>query len=60
MRGGKTTIWSCAISVTYFPWEVTKIAYQKDKYLRQFQRRFVDLFQAFIGRQQIQSGMRSV
>lgn len=43
-----------------FPWEVTKIAYQKDKYLRQFQRRFIDLFQAFIARQEVQSGMRSV
>ncbi|MGD8644780.1 MAG: LysR substrate-binding domain-containing protein [Chromatiales bacterium] len=43
-----------------FPWEVTKIAYQKDKYLRQFQRRFVELFQAFIDRQQKQSGMLSI
>jgi LysR family cys regulon transcriptional activator len=43
-----------------FPWEVTKIAYQRDKYLRQFQRRFIELFRAFIDRQAIQSGMRSV
>lgn len=28
-----------------FPAEVTKIAYQKDKYLRRFQQRFIDLFQ---------------
>lgn len=28
-----------------FPAEVTKIAYPKDKYLRNFQRRFIDLFQ---------------
>ena len=28
-----------------FPWEVTKIAYQKDKYLRKHQQRFIDLFQ---------------
>ena len=28
-----------------FPWEVTKVAYLRDKYLRRFQRRFIDLFQ---------------
>lgn len=28
-----------------FPWEITKIAYQKDKYLRKHQQRFIDLFQ---------------
>lgn len=28
-----------------FPWETTKIAYQKDKYLRIHQQRFIDLFQ---------------
>lgn len=28
-----------------FPWEVTKIAYAKEKYVRRFQRRFMDLFQ---------------
>lgn len=28
-----------------FPWEVTKIAYRKDKYLRRFQQRFIDIFQ---------------
>jgi LysR family cys regulon transcriptional activator len=29
-----------------FPWEVTKIAYPKDKYLRSFQQRFIEVFQA--------------
>lgn len=29
-----------------FPWEVTKIAYARDKYLRRFHRRFIDLFKA--------------
>ncbi|WP_295383897.1 LysR substrate-binding domain-containing protein [uncultured Thiodictyon sp.] len=28
-----------------FPWEVTKVAYLRDKYLRRYQRRFIDLFQ---------------
>ena len=28
-----------------FPYEITKIAYQKDKYLRKHQQRFIDLFQ---------------
>ncbi|CAA6822996.1 MAG: Cys regulon transcriptional activator CysB [uncultured Thiotrichaceae bacterium] len=28
-----------------FPWETTKIAYQKDKYLRIHQQRFIELFQ---------------
>jgi LysR family transcriptional regulator, cys regulon transcriptional activator len=28
-----------------FPWEVTKIAYARDKYVRRFQQRFMDLFQ---------------
>lgn len=28
-----------------FPWETTKIAYKKDKYLRRHQQRFIDLFQ---------------
>lgn len=28
-----------------FPWEVTRIAHAKDKYVRRFQRRFMDLFQ---------------
>lgn len=28
-----------------FPWEVTRIAHARDKYLRRFQRAFVDLFQ---------------
>jgi len=29
-----------------FPWEVTKIAYRRDKYLRTFQRRFIAVFRA--------------
>ena len=29
-----------------FPWEVTKIAYRRDRYLRGFQRRFIDVFRA--------------
>lgn len=29
-----------------FPWEVAKIAYPKDKYLRRYQRDFIDRFQA--------------
>lgn len=28
-----------------FPWEVTRIAYLRDKYLRRFQQRFIDIFQ---------------
>jgi len=28
-----------------FPWETTKIAYLKEKYLRTFQQRFIELFQ---------------
>lgn len=29
-----------------FPWEIAKIAYRKDKYLRTYQRDFIDRFQA--------------
>ena len=28
-----------------FPWEVTKIAYARNKYLRHFQQCFIDIFQ---------------
>jgi len=31
-----------------FPWEITKIAYLKDKYLRGYQQHFIDLFQKFV------------
>ncbi|NOX42332.1 MAG: LysR family transcriptional regulator [Gammaproteobacteria bacterium] len=31
-----------------FPWEQTKIAYQKDKYLRRYQIHFIELFQSCI------------
>ncbi|MEW8220448.1 MAG: LysR substrate-binding domain-containing protein [Candidatus Thiodiazotropha taylori] len=30
-----------------FPWEVTKIGYRRDKYLRTFQQRFIQIFQTF-------------
>jgi len=29
-----------------FPWEVTKIGYRSDKYLRSYQQRFIEIFQA--------------
>jgi LysR family cys regulon transcriptional activator len=29
-----------------FPWEVTKIAFRRDKYLRRFQQSFIEIFQA--------------
>lgn len=31
-----------------FPWEVTRIAYNKDKYLRRYERRFIELMQNMI------------
>lgn len=43
-----------------FPWETTKIAYRKDKYLRQFQREFIEIFQGFVTRQGKKTGMRQV
>jgi LysR family cys regulon transcriptional activator len=33
-----------------FPWEVTKIGYRRDKYLRAYQRRFIEIFQEISGR----------
>ncbi|OOG27854.1 transcriptional regulator CysB [Thioalkalivibrio denitrificans] len=33
-----------------FPWEVTRIAWPKQKYVRRFQQRFVDLFQQEVDR----------
>ncbi|MCU7828680.1 MAG: LysR family transcriptional regulator [Candidatus Thiodiazotropha sp. (ex Myrtea sp. 'scaly one' KF741663)] len=33
-----------------FPWEVTKIGYRRDKYLRTYQQRFIDFFQEISGR----------
>jgi LysR family transcriptional regulator, cys regulon transcriptional activator len=33
-----------------FPWEVTKIGYRQDKYLRAYQRRFIDIFQLISAR----------
>ncbi len=29
-----------------FPWEITKIAYSRDKYLRTYHRRFIEIFKA--------------
>jgi LysR family cys regulon transcriptional activator len=31
-----------------FPWETTRIAYLNDKFLRQYQKKFIDLFLAFV------------
>jgi LysR family cys regulon transcriptional activator len=33
-----------------FPWEVTKIAYPKGKYLRRYQQQFIELFQACVSK----------
>jgi LysR family transcriptional regulator, cys regulon transcriptional activator len=33
-----------------FPWEITRIAYPKKKYVRRFQQRFMDLFQQEVDR----------
>ncbi len=33
-----------------FPWEVTKIGYRKDKYLRSYQQRFIDIFKSISAR----------
>ncbi|MEJ2592989.1 MAG: LysR substrate-binding domain-containing protein [Candidatus Thiodiazotropha sp.] len=33
-----------------FPWEVTKIGYRRDKYLRTYQQRFIEIFQEISGR----------
>jgi len=33
-----------------FPWEQTKIAYQKDKYLRRYQIHFIEIFQSCISK----------
>lgn len=31
-----------------FPWEITRIAYLNDKFLRQYQKKFIDLFLAYV------------
>jgi LysR family cys regulon transcriptional activator len=31
-----------------FPWEITRIAYQKNRYIRRFQQTFIELFQQVI------------
>lgn len=33
-----------------FPWEVTKIGYRRDKYLRAYQQRFIEIFQEISSR----------
>ncbi|MCU7929660.1 MAG: LysR family transcriptional regulator [Candidatus Thiodiazotropha sp. (ex Codakia rugifera)] len=38
-----------------FPWEVTKIGYRRDKYLRRFQQRFIDYFQEISGKMEHRS-----
>ena len=45
---------------TLFPWEVTKIAYRKDKYLRRFQERFIDLFRTQVRQQHHWQGFRPI
>jgi len=42
-----------------FPWETTKIAYQKDKYLRHYQQDFIDLFARFVATEGERLGMRA-
>jgi LysR family cys regulon transcriptional activator len=42
-----------------FPWETTKIAYQKDKYLRRYQQDFIDLFARFVAAEGERLGMRA-
>ena len=31
-----------------FPWEISRIAYINDKYLRQYQQKFIDLFLDYV------------
>jgi LysR family cys regulon transcriptional activator len=33
-----------------FPWEVTKIGYRRDKYLRTYHQRFIEIFQQISSR----------
>ena len=33
-----------------FPWEVTRIAYLNDKYLRHYEQTFIDLFLDYVAR----------
>jgi LysR family cys regulon transcriptional activator len=41
-----------------FPWETTKIAYQKDKFLRRYQQDFIQLFRDFVASKGDRQGMR--
>ncbi len=43
-----------------FPWEVTLIAYPKGKYLRHFQRHFIEQFQACVARPEQWAGLQPV
>ncbi len=43
----------------HFPWEVTKIAYQRDKYLRRYQQSFIQMFQEFVAQEGKSLGMRT-
>ena len=40
-----------------FPWETTKIAYARGKYLRRFQQHFIDMFQAEVRAANAHGGM---
>lgn len=33
-----------------FPWEITRIAYPNDKYLRHYEQKFIDLLLDFVAR----------
>ncbi|PWQ96073.1 LysR substrate-binding domain-containing protein [Leucothrix pacifica] len=43
-----------------FPWETTRIAYQKDKYIRRHQQYFIDLFQQTVRQQGRWHGLEAV
>ena len=43
-----------------FPWETTRIAYQKDKYIRRHQQYFIDLFQETVREQGRWHGLEAV
>ncbi|MGB1311293.1 MAG: LysR substrate-binding domain-containing protein [Leucothrix sp.] len=43
-----------------FPWETTRIAYQKDKYIRKHQQYFIDLFQETVREQGRWHGLQAV
>ena len=43
-----------------FPWETTRIAYQKDKYIRRHQQYFIDLFQETVRQKERWHGLVAV